>query len=110
MEITDAQKEVEKVLGDIRHPRLASFIALTEEVGELADQIMKLEIYDETTDKADLKGELADCLICLFELSTVYGIDLDTEFQNKIENLGPRAEKWKSSLKTVLKDKRSKLN
>ncbi len=110
MEITDAQKEVEKVLGDIQHPRLASFIALTEEVGELADQIMKLEIYDETTDKDNLKGEIADCLICLLELSTVYGIDLDKEFQNKIKTIKPRAERWKSSLKTVLKDKRDKID
>jgi len=29
------------------HPRLGSFTALVEEVGDLADEVMKLEIYDE---------------------------------------------------------------
>ena len=36
MQIKKAQQTIDKLFKNISHPRLASFIALTEEVGELA--------------------------------------------------------------------------
>ncbi len=50
MEIQQAQQKIKELLGEIEHPRLASFVALTEEVGEVANEIMKKEIYEETED------------------------------------------------------------
>ncbi|MFB6181594.1 MAG: hypothetical protein ABEJ24_01730 [Candidatus Magasanikbacteria bacterium] len=41
MKINEAQDKIKELLGDIEHPRLASYIALTEEMGELADEIIK---------------------------------------------------------------------
>ena len=110
MKIKNAQQKVREIFGEIEHPRLASFIALTEEVGEVADEIMKKEIYEETTDLENLKGEMADVLVSLFELANVYGIDLETEFEKKIENLTPRAEKWKSQLGGLMSQKRKKID
>ena len=76
MEIRQAQEKIRELLGEIEHPRLASFIALTEEVGEIADEIMKREIYDEKDHIDDLKSEIADTFVALIELANVYGIDI----------------------------------
>ncbi|APC97670.1 MazG-like family protein [Francisella frigiditurris] len=67
MKIKQAQIEVKNILGEIEHPRLASFIALTEEVGEVANEIMKKEIYEEKTDITDLKNEITDVFLCLLK-------------------------------------------
>lgn len=58
MQIKQAQQTITELFKDIIHPRLASFIALSEEVGELANEIMKKEIYEETNDNQKLKQNL----------------------------------------------------
>ncbi len=110
MEIKEAQKKVKELLGAIEHPRIGSFIALTEEIGEVADQIMKLEIYEQTKDITELKKEVADVLFMLMELSNVYDIDLENEFLKKCSDIEPRAEKWKLQLKDIMDRKRDKHN
>lgn len=110
MDIKQAQKKIKEMLGELEHPRLASFIALTEEVGEVADEIMKKEIYEEKTSLDDLKGEMADVFVCLLELANVYNIDLGLEFEKKMKNLEPRAKEWKGKLKELLDKKRNKLD
>ncbi len=110
MEIQQAQQKIKELLGEIEHPRLASFIALTEEVGEVANEIMKKEIYEETEDIEELKGEIADVLICVLELANVYNFDLSSEFEKKLERIKPRADKWKIELKDLLEEKRNKLD
>lgn len=110
MDIKKAQDKIKEILGEMEHPRLASFIALTEEVGEVADEIMKQEIYEEKDDLDDLKAEITDVFICILELANVYDFDLETEFGKKIEKIIPRAEEWKISLKDILKKKRDKLD
>ena len=103
------QDIIQELFGNIQHPRLASFIALTEEVGELANEIMKKEIYDETTDNELIKSELTDVLVCVLELANIYNIDLETEFNSKIASLRPRVDKWQS-IAECLKQKREKLD
>ncbi len=110
MEINEAQKKVKEILGEIEHPRLASFIALTEEMGEVANEIMKLEIYEQNKDLEKLKQEISDVLFMLMELANVYSIDLEHEFNKKIEDIKPRAAKWKLELKDVMERKRNKHN
>lgn len=94
----------------MQHLRLGAFIALTEEVGEVADEIMKYEIYEEKNNINDLKLEIADIFVCLIDLANVYNVDLDVELQNKIKKLKPRIEKWKPALKDLLTKKRDKLD
>ncbi len=110
MEIHQAQQKIKELLGEIEHPRLASFVALTEEVGEVANEVMKKEIYEETDDIKELKAEIADVLICVLELANVYNFDLDSEFEKKLEHIKPRTKKWKVDLKDLLEKKRNKLN
>jgi len=110
MNIKDAQKKIKLILGEVKHPRLASFIALTEEVGEVADEVMKYEIYEEKKDINDLKSEISDVLICILELANVYDFDLGAEFEKKIKDIEPRALEWKVKLKDLLQKKRDKLD
>jgi len=108
MRISEAQKRVAEVTKGIEHPRLASFIALTEEVGEVADQILKVEIYEETKDREKLKGEIADVFFQLMELANVYGVDLEKEFARKAEDIDKRAEAWRGEFLERIKKKREK--
>lgn len=110
MEIKQAQEKVKELLGDIEHPRLASFIALTEEVGEVANEVMKKEVYGETQDLDALKAEVADVFLCIVELANVYGFDLSDEVDKKFATIEPRAEKWKEELGDTLQEKRDKLD
>jgi NTP pyrophosphatase (non-canonical NTP hydrolase) len=110
MDIKQAQQKIKDILGEMEHPRLASFIALTEEVGEIANEVMKSEIYDEKNNIDDLKAEIADVFVCLLELANVYNFDLNSEFEKKIVSLEPRAKEWKPRLKNLLEKKRLKLD
>ena len=110
MEFKDAQRKVKEMSGSLEHPRLASFIALTEEVGEIANEIMKHEIYEEKDHSNDISSEVADTLFALLELANVYGIDLDHEFSKKLESLQPRFEEWKKSFGEKMVEKRKKHN
>ncbi|ABI82443.1 nucleotide pyrophosphohydrolase [Francisella tularensis] len=109
MQIKQAQQTITELFKDIIHPRLASFIALSEEVGELANEIMKKEIYEETNDNQKIKAELTDVFVSLLELANVYNIDLETEFIEKIQTLEPRVQQWNKA-KALLKAKRTKLD
>ncbi|MFT4693270.1 MAG: NTP pyrophosphatase (non-canonical NTP hydrolase) [Francisella sp.] len=109
MSIKKAQQTVAEIFKNITHPRLGSFIALTEEVGELANEIMKKEIYEETNHNNEIKAEITDVLVCLLELANLYGVDLETEFDKKITALTPRVKEWQS-IKDILKAKRDKLD
>lgn len=109
MSIQNAQKTAANLFKNITHPRLGSFIALTEEVGELADKIMKKEIYEETSSNDGISDELTDVFICLLELANLYDIDLQSAFEAKIKSLTPRVEDWQG-IKKLLKAKRDKLD
>lgn len=109
MNIKTAQELVKDEFATIRHPRIASYIALSEEVGEIADLIMKKEFYNEPISKEALAGECADTLICLLELAENYDIDLEQSFIKKIDELRPRIKKW-ADLEPILKEKRDKHN
>ena len=109
MTFKQAQETVAELFKEIPHPRLASYIALTEEVGELANEIMKKEIYEETNNNDDIKAEMTDVLVCLLELANLYNVDLESEFDKKITSLTPRVKEW-NSIKDILKAKRNKLD
>lgn len=109
MKIQQAQQTVKELFKNISHPRLASFIALTEEVGELANEIMQKEIYEETSDNEKITSELTDVFVSLLELASLYDIDLENEFNKKVQTLKPRVAQWQSA-EGLLKAKRNKLD
>ncbi|AIT09225.1 nucleotide pyrophosphohydrolase [Candidatus Francisella endociliophora] len=109
MKIQQAQQTLAELFKNISHPRLASFIALTEEVGELANEIMQKEIYEETSNNEKITSELTDVFVSLLELANLYEIDLENEFNKKIKTLKPRVAQWQSA-ESLLKIKRDKLD
>ena len=109
MQIKQVQQTITELFKDIIHPRLASFIVLSEEVGKLANEIMQKEIYEETNDNQKIKAELTDVFVSLLELANFYNIDLETEFAQKIQALKPRVQQWNKA-KVLLKAKRAKLD
>ncbi|HOO76573.1 MAG TPA: MazG-like family protein [bacterium] len=110
MKISQAQQAIKDLLGEMEHPRLGSYIALSEEVGEVADEIMNLEIYGRKHDTADLASEMGDVMVALCELANVYGIDLESVFTAKVEELKPRVSEWERTLAETLRLNRERLD
>ncbi len=110
MEMGAAQQKVKDVLGELFHPRLGSFVALTEEVGELADEVMQREMYGQKQDNGDLAKELADVQVCLFELATVYGIDLEQAFLAKFAAIEGKVPQWREKFGPSLARARARLD
>lgn len=66
-------------------------------VGDIGD-LMKLVMAKEGTREIDdvdekLKHELCDCLWCVLVLAKKYNIDIESEFMEKMDELGARIEK-----------------
>jgi NTP pyrophosphatase (non-canonical NTP hydrolase) len=110
MNLSDYQNEIKNIFKNLVHPRLGSYIALTEEVGELGKEIMEKEIYSQTNDNQKIGEELCDVLISVLELSNLYNIDLEKEFNKKLDYTKTRISKWEKSLSEPLKLKRQKLD
>lgn len=110
MEIKDAQLKVREVLGELFHPRLGSYIALTEEVGELAEEIMQCEIYGQKDNSGDMAREMADILVCLLELASVYDIDLEDAFLAKLANIEEKVPQWREKFGPSLAARRARLD
>jgi len=71
------------------------FLLLTEEIGEVAKAIRHFERLhiDETSEKKELRGELADVFIYLLDLSNHLGVDLEECFREK-ETIN-KTKSWK---------------
>jgi len=111
MDLHDLQLMYKKYLSEANHPKLAAFIALVEEVGEVAQEILNKEIYDKTNCQFPLENEVADIMIGLLEICDVYNIDLEKAFLRKFEIVKKKAEcEWPNSLTPILKEKRNKLD
>ncbi len=78
MKISKFQKLIEEIYfnKDSKRGREATFIWLSEEIGELARAIRHSE-------EAKLKEEFADVLAWLASLASLYGIDLEKEVAAK---------------------------
>lgn len=88
------QQTVARLLEPVRHPRICATLALCEETGEITRHVMAAETYGQPIDQAALAAELADTLIALMELATVYNIDLGSAIADKLENIRLRVPKW----------------
>ena len=107
MDLNEIQQLYSTYISDSNHPRLGAFIALVEEIGEIAQEILNIELYDKTNEKIKLQEEIADTFIALLELCDVYHINLEDVFIKKFNRVKERAVvEWKDNLTEVLKRKR----
>jgi len=111
MELHELQRLYKEHLGEANHPRLAAYIALVEEVGELAQEVLNLEIYDKNEKANLLQDEIADVFICILELCDIYRIDLESVFLEKFRKVSEKARnEWCNSLTPLLKQKREQID
>jgi len=103
------QEEQKELLIGIEHPRLGNIIGLFEEVGELAKEIVEIEIYDELR-KKEFEDECADVLFSLISLCDSYDADLQSAYLRKIEKIKGKIPEWREKYGENLKRLREKLN
>jgi NTP pyrophosphatase (non-canonical NTP hydrolase) len=102
LSLRELQARLRKDLRGLHHPPLGACAALTEEVGEVAKILLDHHGYGKPLDKAALGSELADVLVCLCEIATLHGIELDAAATRKASDLATRARKWRRDLGTAL--------
>lgn len=100
--IEDLQKRLKEILRGLEHPPLGSAAALAEEVGEVSKLLLDHHAYGKALDPAALGGELADVLVCLCEIATLHGVDLDAAGAKKLADLATRAPGWRKDLGAAL--------
>jgi NTP pyrophosphatase (non-canonical NTP hydrolase) len=100
--LRDLQARLADVLRGLAHPPLASGAALSEEVGEVAKHLLDHHGYGKALDAGALGAELADVLVCVCEIATLHGIDLDASVRGKLADLASRAPGWRKDLGAAL--------
>jgi len=102
MEINEFQKEVIRVFTEIAkmpnrkpHTKQSAIIHLTEEIGEIARQVTSEYHRPEKFNKENLGEELADALMHITEIASLYNIDLSEKMKQSIK----KVEKGIQSLK-----------
>ncbi|MFC1638452.1 MazG nucleotide pyrophosphohydrolase domain-containing protein [Patescibacteria group bacterium] len=76
---------------------LAKMVKLSEEIGELADEVLSFNLMqrDDKIEKHSLEsvsGEVADVLITTLLLAKIMKVDVEDALQKKIEHLNKRLE------------------
>jgi NTP pyrophosphatase (non-canonical NTP hydrolase) len=77
---------------------LAKMVKLTEEVGELADEVLGFSSMQrkeklDKRNKEDLLDEFADVIICTFLLAESMGVDIEKGLKTKIKKIEKRYKK-----------------
>jgi NTP pyrophosphatase (non-canonical NTP hydrolase) len=96
--ISALQRRLALALTGLRHPPLGSAAALAEEVGELSKHLVDHHCYGKAFDDAAFGAELADVFICLAELATLHGVDLESATLAKIADVEAKAPEWRRQL------------
>lgn len=95
------------LLNGLEHPPLGAGVALAEECGEVNKHLLDHHAYGRPLEKSKLAGELIDVLICLCEIATLHGLDLDAAAREKLADLERRVPAWRAELSESLKRARS---
>lgn len=106
MTLEEYQKTILQLLKPVQHPRIASLLALTEEVGEVSKEAMNLEIYEVEKNTARLSDELADVFISLCELASLYDVSLEDAVSKKLEKIRKKVPEWEMKMGNALAKKR----
>ena len=87
--IEEAEKRIRKKM-DLKE----RFIALVEEVGELANSILiDNKNKPENRRRAEFKDSICDILFDLFALAEINGMDLTSEYEKMLEQMKERIKR-----------------
>jgi len=96
MNLQESQKEAEEIVNKIddklnfKHDNENILLHLTEELGEIARQILNPKIRRCKTDTKNLGEEIADNILLISKLANNNKIDLEEAIKNKINKLKER--------------------
>ncbi len=97
MEIKEAQQKAHKIIEDynkkhsLEHNKETVFYHLIEEVGELAREIYnEKDNWRKEFNKEKIAEEIIDVLMQTLNIAENYNIDIEYEFNKKIEKLKKR--------------------
>ncbi|MDD3190140.1 MAG: MazG nucleotide pyrophosphohydrolase domain-containing protein [Candidatus Pacebacteria bacterium] len=107
--LRNLQDEQGHIMSGIEHPRLGNVVGLFEEVGELAQEVMEIEMYGENR-KNELADECADVLVGLISLCNSYDIDLEGAYEKKILKIKDKIPDWREKYGDNLKKMRGKMD
>ena len=104
-ELQKAVKEVDdfivKKMGNFSNPNLVRCLKTQEELGEVADVLLRMELgsrkgkIDVKTGREELAKEIADVIIPLMAIADSYNIDLEPVFEKKLKQDIERYQKVK---------------
>jgi NTP pyrophosphatase (non-canonical NTP hydrolase) len=110
LDLLTLQRRVAELLAPVAHPRAGAALALAEEAGEVCKLVLERECYATPPAPEKLAGELADVVVCVAELASRYGIDLDAAVQAKLADLQRRVPAWTETLGPGLADARRRMD
>lgn len=94
-ELQEKIKEVDsfivKKMGNFSNPNLVRCLKAQEELGEVADVLVKMELgsrkgkMDAKMGKEELGKEITDVIVPLIAIADSYGIDLEPIFEKKLK-------------------------
>jgi NTP pyrophosphatase (non-canonical NTP hydrolase) len=88
-EVYQLQKKRVSELGSELTPELV-FLHLSEEVGEVARQLLNKNLAIREYDEGNLKEEIVQAILDLFVLSEIHSIDLSEASTRKIQEMARR--------------------
>ena len=98
MDVTEISKKIYEFvekrvseLGSELTPELM-FIHLSEEIGEIARQLVNKNLPMRKYSEDNLKEEIAQAILDLFVLSEIFEIDLPKEINKKIDDMATRRQ------------------
>lgn len=98
MDVTEISKKIYEFvekrvseLGSELTPELM-FIHLSEEIGEIARQLVNKNLPMRKYRKDNLKEEITQAILDLFVLSEIFEIDLPKEINKKIDDMATRRQ------------------
>jgi len=101
--LEDLRVRFMEILEDLLHPPLGASTALAEETGEVARLLLDHHAYGKPLVADDLASELMDVFVCLCEIATLHGVDLNAAAQAKIKDLEHRAPQWRKDIGDALR-------
>lgn len=95
-ETKEFQERINKIIDEIDskmsgvHDSDTTIIHLMEELGEISRQLYNKKIGRDKLNNENLAEEIADVIMLLNKLATIYNIDVETALNNKIKLLKKR--------------------